>query len=184
LHCARALAWLALVTAPSLAMAQSTPDAGVTLRIEGEGWVYWPHAAADEPGDACSSPCVVELPRGEVALDVAPLMDGTPQYRQTFELDGPTIIRVGRWSHEGERLFGAVFLGIGGTAALVVVGLGAAFGSVGWMIMGPTGASILALVLAIGIPFVLWGDGPTFEVEPVRVTSGPGDIGAGLSIAL
>jgi hypothetical protein len=185
------ISWLVLVAlaaAPSVVLAQPpATDVDLTLRIEGEDWTYWPHTAEDERGSACASPCVVDLPRGEVTLDMAAPTESSPQHRRTFDLEAPTTLRVGRWSHEGERIFGGVFLGVGGAASLAVVGVGAAFGSVGWMIMGPTGAGLLGLVLAIGIPFAAWSDAPTLAAtrdRVVRVTSGPGDAGIGLAVSL
>jgi hypothetical protein len=174
------LALVASHALASVAVAQ-TPPPRAELRVDGEGWQIRHRA----PGGAWSAPrqapCLLRVADGTVELGFDDGAADSPSHVRTLEVHHDAAVRVGRWSHDGERTAGGVLVGFGvagaiGTVAGVVVGAAGCdgFGCTGVGIMAMIGGPTVAVLLAIGLPLLVWPDEPTIE-QTSRATDGPVD---------
>jgi hypothetical protein len=174
----RAFSVLAALTLVGLAGVQAGcahgPRGDTTAHVVAESteWDLW----VDDPSDEserlvrCSSPCSLLGPGGEVTITASEPGAPEPQHAERVAAEDGVQLRVGRWSHRGERIAGGVLLALGiSTVVVTPIALTVHFSTtpcLGWCftpgllaIMAGQYYGLPALVMvSVGIGLLAWND--------------------------
>lgn len=149
--------------------------------IQSEEWTLWVETTRrDAVTDTrCASPCETVAHAGRVAVGASELGATAPHHRAVLDVRASRGLRLGRWSHAGERTAGLVTLGIGWgfavagslivtawaeshdyrSCTLCSAGLDTLLGWLGAVLFG-------TLVSVPGGILATLGDHPTYEILP------------------